>query len=396
MDDWTPFRPDQADLERISAEVAAIPRIQDRLVARNPDLKRRDRAAHQHQIAGGRVELSVLHDLPAPLAGVGIFRPGTGRTGLARISTGLGGPHLETDPNILGLALAFQTDAGNRVDLLAINHPASLTDTHHEFVELLKAAADAAGARPLFGSEAGDLSLPDLIASNARVVRNLIASLGVRKGGRIARHVIAQTLRTARAGTACQPFWTGIVEIGGAPGKFLIAPLADQGELRSLRPGGRHLSEEWRARQAAGPVEFQLLWLRYVDEQKTPTAELTQSWAEKPRPVALLTFPQLDSQRGEARLWGALAAEMGFNPANWIADADETVAEPGTEFEVARKIAYGLSQRARGALPPESYADVFRTGSIAPALAAELRARRAAKLAAGHSDGAEVRASRSA
>lgn len=388
MSDWAPFRPDRADLQRIGGEVAAIPQIQDRLVASHPDLKRRDRAAHQYQIAGGRIELSVLPDLPAPLAGVGIFQPGSGRIGIGRISTGLGCPHLETDPDFLGLAAAFQTDEGGRVDLLAINHPAAPTDTHPEFMKLLVAAADGAGAGPLFGSGAGDLDLFDLLTGNARVVRSLVASLGVRHGGGIALHVLAQTLRTARSGTACQAYWTGIVEIGGAPGKILIAPLADENALRALRPGGRHLTEEWRARQAAGPVEFQLLWLPFVDRRATPVDDLTEPWAENPRPIALLTFPRQDWQGDEPRLWAALAAEMGFNPGNWIANAADSVTEPGTEFACARKIAYRLGQEGRDALARESYAEVFRTGSIAPELAAALRARRAAKRAAGHVDGA--------
>lgn len=393
MGDWTPFRPDAADLQRIAAEVAALPQIQDRLVANHPDLGRPDRAAHQYQIAGGRVELAVREDLPPPLAGVGIFRPGARHIGLGRVSTGLGCPHLETDPDFLGLAFAFQADGGRRVDLLAINHPASPTDTHGEFMHLLEAAADGAGAEPLFGSGAGELDLFDLLASNVRVVRSLVRSLGIRHGGGIALHVLAQTLRTARSATAYQPYWTGIVEIAGAPGKILIAPPADENTHRALRPGARHLTEEWRARQAAGPVAFDLFWLPYADERRTPTADLTEEWAETPQAIARVTFPQQDWQSDDAGLWAALTAEMGFNPGNWIADAPDSRAdsrpEPATEFACARKIAYRLGQQHRDALPPESYAEVFRTGSIAPGLAAPLRARRAAKRAAGHVDAAE-------
>lgn len=388
MVDWTPFRPAAADLLRIAADVAALPQIQDRLVASHPDLKRRDRAAHQYQIAGGRVALEMSADLPPPLAGVGIFQPGAHRTGIARISTGLGCPHLETDPDFLGLALAFQTDDGRRVDLLAINHPAAPTDTHGEFMALLEAAADAAGAEPLFGSGHGKLDLFDLLASNLQVTRSLVASLGVRRGGGIALHVLSQTLRTARSRTAYQRYWTGIVEIDGSPGKVLIGPAADENGARAFRPGERHLSQEWQARQAAETIAFDLHWLPYVDEAATPTADLTEPWDEKPSPIGKLTFPRRDWQADEARLWAALAAEIGFNPGNWIRDAVDGVPEPGTEFTCARRIAYRLGQEGRGALPPEHYAGVFRTGSISPELAAELRARRAAKHEAGHIDSA--------
>ena len=388
MTDWTPFRPGAVDLLRIGADVAAIPQIQDTLVARHPDLKRRDRAAHQYQIAGGRVELAVRDDLPAALAEVGILAPGRRHFGLGRVSTGLGCPHLETDPDFLGLAIAFRTEAGRRVDLLAINHPAAPTDTHVEFMALLRAAADAAGAEPLFGSGAGQLDLFDLLAGNLRVMRSLVASLGVRNGGGIALHVLSQTVRTARSSTAYQPYWTGIVEIDGRPGKVLIAPLADENGLRALRPGERHLTKEWRARQAAGPIAFDLHWLPYVDERATPTADLTEGWEERPVPIGRLTFPRQDWQSDEARLWAALAAEMGFNPGNWISDRADSVAEPASEFTCARKIAYRLGQQGRDALPPERLDEVFRTGRIDADLAAELTERRAAKRAAGHVDAA--------
>lgn len=391
MTDWTPFRPDAAALARIQAEVAAIPGIQDRLVANHPDLKRRDRAAHQYQIAGSRVELTVRADLSAPLAGTGIFLPGTSHIGVARVSTGLGCPHLETDPDFLGLALAFRTAAGRRVDLLAINHPGSPTDTHPEFMTLLEAAADGAGAEPLFGSGLGRLDLFDLLASNLRVIRSLVTSLGARHGGGIALHVLAQTLRTARSSTAYQPYWTGIVEADGRPGKVRITPIADENGLRALSPGERHLTAEWRARQAAGPIVFDLHWLAYVDERATPTADLTEAWEEEAHPIGRLTFPRQDWD-DEARLWAALAAEMGFNPGNWIADQADSVPEPGTAFTCARKLAYRLGQQGRDALPPERYAEVFRTGRIDAELAVILADRRAAGRAAGHVDCADEEA----
>lgn len=107
-----------------------------------------------------------------------------------------------------------------------------------------------------------------------------------------------------------------------------------------------------------------------------------------PRPVARLTFPQQDWQSEEARLWAALTAEKGFNPGNRIADAADGVAEPGTEFTCARRIVYRLGQQGRGALPPESCAEVLRTGIIAADLTAEPHARREAKRAVGHVDAA--------
>ena len=79
---------------------------------------------------------------------------------------------------------------------------------------------------------------------------------------------------------------------------------------------------------------------------------------------------------------------MGANPGNWVRDRQDSIALPGTEFGVARQIAYQKSQEGRSVLPPADYAEVFATGRIGAPLAAELRRRRAAKRAAGHCDSA--------
>lgn len=148
---WTPFRPTRTDLDRITREVASIRAIQRRLRDRHAELHAADRVAHQYQIAGSPVELQVDDRVPDLLEGVGLFVPGARHLGLGRVSTGLGCPHLETDPDFLGLMLAFRTASGRRVDFLGLNDPAAPTDDHRSFVELLAATADSAGTEVPFG-----------------------------------------------------------------------------------------------------------------------------------------------------------------------------------------------------------------------------------------------------
>jgi hypothetical protein len=131
-------------------------------------------------------------------------------------------------------------------------------------------------------------------------------------------------------------------------------------------------------------VEFRVHWLAFTDETRTPTGELTEPWQQDPRPVGHLVFPRTDPDGEETGLWATLAAEMGANPGNWVHDAGDTIREPATEFGLARKLAYRLSQAGRDFLPEELYAEVFSTGRISPALAEELERRRAAKARAGH------------
>jgi hypothetical protein len=368
----TPFRPNQADLDRIGLDVVPVSAIQDKLVQNHPKLTMRDRVAHQYQVAGGKVLLRIAERLPVNLAGVGLFEPNTQHTGIGRISTGAGCPHLETDADFLGLMVAFQTRGGHRVDFLTINEPTSPTDTHPQFVKLLDATADAAGAEP-----------PESIT---RLILSLTASLGPIQGMNTATHVGKQTSRTALSSTAYQTYWTGIVEAGGVLGKFTFVPVTDENGPRALTPGERYLSDEWRQRQARGDIVFALQWLPFIDEQSTSTIKLTEQWQQRPQSVAQVIFPRADAESEDAQLWVALAAELGANAGNWVADAGNTIAEPGTEFTCARKFAYRRSQAGRGALAESAYAHVFRGEPIGDALATELRRRRSAKQAARHMD----------
>ena len=382
---WTPFRPTQQDQDRIGGEVAAIPQIQQAFLDKAPELAVRDRVAHQYQIAGSRVSLRIAPQLPAALNGVGLFVPDGEYTGLARLSTGLGCPHLETDPDFIGLMLAFATRDGRRTDFLGINDPTAPSPNHRAFMTLMEAATDGTAAKAPLLSGLGGRNLPDLLYGNTLVTLGLIRRMGLFAGLRAAGHVLAQTSRSAVSRTAYQTFWGGIVEAGGSVGKIKVKAATDENGW-FLGAGPRHLTEEWRTRQARGPVHFNMYWLPYVDERATPTDDMTKRWEERPALLGHLTFPQADLASEEARLWAALTLEMGVTPAHWVASAQDDPPEPATEFGVARKIAYRMSQEARGALPEALYAHVFQGAEIGAPLAAELARRRAAKAMAGHVD----------
>ena len=88
-----------AELEQLADK---IPEVQQILVENHEKLKRNDRGAHQQQIAGGKVTLTVADQLPPALDGLGLFEPGVTHVGIGRMSTGLGCPHIETDLDFLG------------------------------------------------------------------------------------------------------------------------------------------------------------------------------------------------------------------------------------------------------------------------------------------------------
>lgn len=379
-----PFSPDAEDLKAIAGDVAEISAIQRRLLDNHEDLQVPDRVAHQYQIAGGKVIFRVDAALPADLEGIGLFRPGAEHLGIGRVSTGLGTPHLETNPDFLGLMCAFQTKNGERVDFLGINDPAAPTDNHCEFMAVLHATGESAGAEiPLIG-DWGEYDAGNFAAEQKAFGKALLARMGLKTPGMLA-HLVKQSSRTFRSSTAWQPYWTGIVELGGALGKFTLMPGRDDNTPPRFRPGECHLSAEWRTRQQAGDVEFFLYWIPYLNEDDTPTERLTEPWTEgHKRRVGRIAFPRADPDSDEAVVWATLAAEMGANPGNWVRDARNSIAEPATEFETARKLAYRRSQEGRGALDPKRYRSVFETGTIDADLARELKRRRDEKEQLGH------------
>jgi len=382
---WCPFRPNNKELKDIEEDVSEIGEIQQKLLDNHRNLHFLDRVAHQYQIAGGKVIFKVADELPAKLQGIGLFEAGAEYIGIGRISTGLGTPHLETDPDFLGIMVAFQTKNGHRVDFLAINDPTAPTDNHRDFMDVLHATAEAAGAELPVVGDWGERDIGNLIAAQKELADTLKDRMGWIKAGMTLMHISKQSLRTLRSRTAYQNYWTGIVEAGDTAGKFTMVPTKDEDRFPGLRPGERHLSEEWKKRQEEGAVEFLLYWIPYLNEDKTPTRDLTDRWEEEHKQlVGIIKFPKTILDSEEAKMWAILASEMGANPGNWVHNKENTIKEPATEFEVARKIAYQKSQEGRDALAPHLYRSVFDTGQISSDLAQELTKRRMEKEKAGH------------
>jgi hypothetical protein len=387
VEQWVPLRPGADDVRAIAADVAAIAEIQRTLEANERELRCPDRVAHQYQIAGGKVAFEVGPELPEEARGVGLFQPGARYVGVGRVSTGLGTPHSEANPDFLGLMLAFQTADGVRVDLLGINDPASPTDNHRDFMSVLHATGASAGASvPVLGNLVGR-GLANLTAEQVKMFAALEQRMGLAAATRTMTHIVAQTLRTLHSSTAYQQYWTEVTELSGMAGKFTLVPTRDENSQPGLGAHADHLSQEWRDRQRRGDIEFVLHWIAFQSEATTPTRALATAWKEDHRKrIGVVRFPRLDADSGDAASWAILAGEMGANPGNWIHDRADSIREPATAFGLARKLAYRASQQGRGALPAEAIAAVFKTGTIPAELERELRRRRTAKDASGHVD----------
>jgi hypothetical protein len=368
---FDPTPDERRALEQIAAR---IPDVQQNFVTKHPDMTLADRGAHQMQLAASTVTLTVAPTVPAELDGLGVFASdlrGTPQIGIGRMSTGLGCPHAETDPDFLGLMVAFRTRTGRRIDFVTINDPGSPTDTPEEFLALLQATADAAGAA-------------SQLATQTRLLGGLARHAGLRAPA-IAAQVIRQTHRTVRSSTAYQQYWTGIVRARTVLGKFTFVPL-DPASPSADGHGPHRFTRDWQARQRAADLRFELRWIPFVNERETPTQDLTRGWSsDREVPVGTVVFPRTDPDASSAKLVAMLASELGANPANWQETPDDTGQRlPSTRFTAARQLAYQASQQARQVLPDDAYASFFERGEVAPALATELIRRYQAKRAAGH------------
>ncbi len=201
---------------------------------------------------------------------------------------------------------------------------------------------------------------------------------------RIAAHVTAQTNRTVRSTSAYQQYWTGIVRARDVLGKFTFVPAADVAP--AVSHGATRFTDDWRARQSAGDLSFDLRWIPYLDDRRTPAEDLTRPWAHDHEiSVGRVTFPQTDFDTIESKLTTLLASELGANQGNWDEiPGGQPSGRPATRFTAARQLAYGGSQEARHALPDESYEAFFERGTVGPELAEELVRRYQQKRAVGH------------
>jgi hypothetical protein len=144
-------------------------------------------------------------------------------------------------------------------------------------------------------------------------------------------------------------------------------------------------TDEWGTGTAAGPLAFELHWIPFRDERRTPLEDLTTAWSDDHKvKVGTVVFPKIDPESRDAKMVALLASELGANPGNWQETDDAPDGQlPATRFTAARFLAYRLSQQHRQALPEDSYRAFFEKGEISAALAATLIARYQEKQAAG-------------
>ena len=340
---WCPFRPGKEELEKIREDVAEVRKIQQTILAKHKQIHIPDRVAHQYQIAGSKVLLRISEALPTPLQNVGLFPQARSVSASAAFQRGLERRISRRIPTFSGSWWPSNPrKAAGSIFSALINDPTSPTDNHKDFINVLHATGESAGAEAPFVGDLGSYDAPNLIAEQTAFGLALKDRMGWIKAGKTLSHLTRQTLRTFHSSTAYQTYWTGIEEIGGMAGKFTFVPARNENRRPEFRPGQRHLSEEWKMRQRSGDVEFRLYWIPFLNEDKTPTKTLTDRWAEDYKQLAgAVIFPQSDPDSEEAILLGILATEMGASPGNWVHDRKTPSGSPRPSSELLANLPTG-------------------------------------------------------
>ena len=253
------------------------------------------RAFHAKVITGvTNAEFRISPDIPAELQ-LGIFQPGAVHRAAVRLSNAAGTVQADTEKDLRGLAVRVYGGDATHQDFLTTNADPNHARDAEQFMKIATATAKASGR----------------LGSAAR----LLFALGPFEGIRVMRTVSGQMKRQVQSLATESYFSRAPIKFGDFAVKYSLQPALDVGE--TLRSSGvDYLRDEMTARLAEGPVTFQFVIQRYVDERRTPIEDGSVKWEADTEVIAELVIPQQDLTTAEA---GAMKDEingMAFNPWN--------------------------------------------------------------------------------
>jgi hypothetical protein len=275
------------------------------------------RLLHRKPVLAAQATFEVLADLPAE-ARHGLFATPGRYAALVRLSNGSFDVQANAKGDIRGFAVKVQGVSGpssldgvaDHQDFLFINHERFAARTSDEFVETVAAAAKGP----------------------ATLLVRLFSRYGL--GGALARlKALSATLTKPFSGFAGETFNTVLpIAVGPYAARVRLAPVAPSPSA------GKDFGEDMRDRLAAGPVAYDVALQFFVDEATTPIENPTVVWPESQSPFVNVARLTLTSANADVE-------GMAFDPWGGLADH-----RPLGEIMRARKAAYYLSQKGRGAV----------------------------------------------
>lgn len=272
-----------------------IKKVQDR-IRRRADAAEIRRAQHAKLLVGitdarFRVGAAVPEDLRGDF-----FEPGASYPATVRFSNCSGEVHPDAEPDLRGIAIRVQSPVGAQ-DFLATNAPASHARDPQQFMIVAEALS---GAKLL-------------------VLPRMLIGLGVWETVRIMKVLRRGTSRPVGS-LATETFWSRCpIAFGSCGVKYQLRPVG----AAAVAPvqGDDYLRAELVERLKRGPVTFDFLIQRYVDERSTPIEDVVAPWEEETSPSQLLgqlVLGQQDLSGTAGRQSGRAADALDYNPWNCV------------------------------------------------------------------------------
>jgi hypothetical protein len=296
--------------------------VVNKLQQRNNQKAGLGRAFHRNQLLALEGKFTVLDELPAH-ACRGVFaQPGTHRA-VVRLSSGDPSRQANWIPDLRGFAIKVFDITGDNLqggtsgpqDFLLSHHDHQPVRDGREFLGFIEAAEAKGGGFP----------------GKAAAVWHLLITYGP---GR-AIDFLRTTFRKFD-GFASTTFTSGVFSCG------------DYAVKMRLQPRGRARTEDivvdMTKRLVVGPVTWDVELIFYVDEATTPIENSNKVWSDQEAPVVKVA--ELTVADTSAIIDAMVLCER-FDP--WIGLVDH---KPLGHLMLARKIAYEISRKGRGAPEP--------------------------------------------
>lgn len=293
-----------------------------------------DRAFHPKRHGVMRAEFRVAGDLPAELK-VGAFKEQITYAAWVRLSNGKPGGAGDRAVDVRGLAMKLLqvpgnplTPPGTSMDFLAINVPEQPARDIHQFMALVRAAANP-------------WTLPVKLA----------AAVGVREATRMIAWT-ARRLSRQVTSLATENYWSGApISFGRHAVKFHFkAKDATPAAVDVNDPD--YLQHDLAARLKKRSVEWDLMAQLYVDPGQTPIEDASVEWMESASPpvkIGTLTIRPRDLESAAAKAEAAEGNKLLFHP--WNVPQEH---RPLGSLMRARRVVYPASGKHRGSTSPST------------------------------------------
>jgi hypothetical protein len=274
--------------------------LQKKLVATGkvPEISR---GFHQKQNWGGKATVTFDPNMPAALRKEAFAQvAGKSFTAAVRFSNGQGCPHIDSKPDVRGMAAKLNI-GGKEVDLLATNH--------------ITFARDAAQFMR-FAEVAGTMQTDGGLAAVHELVSKLHqGEYSARETARIAARLVADTHKKTQH-IAKETYWTQAVKVGDLVGRFVFSPETGADSKRGWFPDGDYLREGMEHDLEKHDLKMKISFEAFTNDEVANDASIHGDHVTFP--VGEIVFAKRGADTPARKQEEELVSKMAFNPSNGV------------------------------------------------------------------------------